>query len=220
MKKLIIFDCDGVLVDSEIVAHKAGIDVFKEHGYDLSLEESIKIFTGMNSNSIHDYVLSKSGIDIPMNVMEFAVLSALEKDVTALMFPVLSHDTLFNNSICVASSSKRERVLSSLKITQQLRFFKEENIFTAAQVKNGKPAPDLFLFAADQMGHRPKDCLVIEDSIAGIHAAKAAGMSVVGFLGGSHASFAWYAQRVINENIDVAHNHDQLLALIANFNSF
>ncbi|MGH6930904.1 MAG: HAD-IA family hydrolase, partial [Dongiaceae bacterium] len=87
--------------------------------------------------------------------------------------------------ICVASSSEPDRVRHSLRIAGVLRHF-EPNIFSATMVKRGKPAPDLFLYTAERMATPPAHCLVIEDSVAGVTAARAAGMTVLGFAGGSH----------------------------------
>jgi len=89
-----------------------------------------------------------------------------------------------------------------------------EQVCTSAQVKNGKPAPDLFLFAANQMGYDPKDCIVIEDSVAGIKAAHAAKMHVIGFLGGSHAKFAWYKEWIQYQKVPLVHNSLELIAMI------
>jgi len=88
---------------------------------------------------------------------------------------------------CVASSSALERISASLEITGLARFF-EPNLFSASVVPNGKPAPDLLLYAARRMRARPADCLVVEDSPAGVTAAVKAGMRAIGFVGGSHSS--------------------------------
>jgi beta-phosphoglucomutase-like phosphatase (HAD superfamily) len=105
----------------------------------------------------------------------------------------------------------------SLRVTAQNHFFDDEHIFTSAQVKHAKPAPDLFLFAAERMGYKPEDCLVIEDSIAGIQAARAAQMLVIGFLGGSHANFDWYKERILNQRVPVIHHAHELLSIIPTF---
>ena len=89
-------------------------------------------------------------------------------------------------------------------------------MFTSQQVSKGKPAPDLFLFAASQMGFSPGDCIVIEDSAAGIEAAIAAGMHVVGFLGGSHAQYNWYQEKINKYNVPIAKNSNELLLILRN----
>lgn len=147
------------------------------------------------------------------------IYDALERALQPLMTSILEHNIFTKTKKCVASSSSRERVIKSLNITKQKVFFKDEYIFTSEQVKNGKPAPDLFLFAADQMGYHPKDCLVIEDSIAGIQAAKAANMQVIGFLGASHTKFDWYSQRIIEQNVTITKNVNELIPLINKFSN-
>ena len=87
---------------------------------------------------------------------------------------------------CVASSSSLERIRVSLESTDLIRFF-EPNLFSASDVRKGKPAPDLFLHAAGKMQVSPSDCIVVEDSPVGVAAGVAAGMTVIGFVGGSHA---------------------------------
>ena len=87
---------------------------------------------------------------------------------------------------CVASSATRDRIHAILEITELLRFF-EPNVFSGSDVPRGKPAPDLFLHAAAKMSVRPNDCIVVEDSPVGVQAAVAAGMTAIGFVGGSHA---------------------------------
>lgn len=115
----------------------------------------------------------------------------------------------------MASSSQRSRVIQSLKITGQLDYLTEKAVFTSQQVKYGKPAPDLFLFAADQMQIAPQNCLVIEDSPAGIEAAIAANMAVIGFLGGSHTQFPWYHEKIKSYKIPLAYNSAELMSILA-----
>lgn len=174
MTKLIIFDCGGVLIDSEIIANRIAAESLTDFGYPISTEECIKKFTGMNAKSVHDIIFQESGISLPENALELcqqAILQELEKDLSPLILPVLESSLLNHHKKCIASSSPRGRVLKSLQFTNLSHLFRDEHIFTSAQVNNGKPAPDLFLVAAEKMGIQPKDCLVIEDSIAGIQAA-------------------------------------------------
>ncbi len=218
MKKLIIFDCDGVLVDSEIIASRVDSEILTNIGYLISPEECIEKFTGMNQKTIREIIKSESGIILPENFSEIsglAIINAIEKELQSLMISILQHPLVSVLRKCVASSSPRERVLKSLNVTQQNNYFKDEHIFTSAQVKNGKPAPDLFLFAAEQMGYHPNDCLVIEDSVAGIQAARAASMEVIAFLGGSHAKFDWYKERIKNLDVLITHDPNELLHAIS-----
>ena len=198
-KKLIIFDCDGVLVDSELIAHQVMLDALKPLGCTLTIEESIREFTGVNQQKSQQILAEKYGLNLPENfweVLQRLVIEAFEKELVALNQAVLTRLSQKNVSFCVASSSQRQRVLQSLTITNQLSFFDPKSIFTSQQVKHGKPAPDLFLLAASKMGYAPQECVVIEDSVAGIQAALVAKMDVIGFLGGSHAHFSWYQEQL------------------------
>lgn len=212
-KKLIIFDCDGVLVDIELIAHQVQLDALQSLGCTLTVEESIREFTGVNQQKSQQILAEKYGLKLPENFFEVAqglVIEAFKKELVALNQAVLTQLTQKNISICVASSSQRQRVLQSLTITDQLSFFDPESIFTSQQVQHGKPAPDLFLLAASRMGYAPQECVVIEDSVAGIQAALAAKMDVIGFLGGSHAHFSWYQEQLQAYAIPVACNSSQL----------
>lgn len=210
--KMIIFDCDGVLVDSEIIANRIDAEILSELGYVISTEDSIKRFTGMNAATVRDIILKESGIRLPEDLSDLTqkrILNAFENELQPLMYEVLEHCSYILK--CVATSSPRERVLKSLELTKQDHFFPQETIFTSTQVKRGKPFPDLFLFAAQQMGVAPKHCLVVEDSIVGIKAAQSAGMAVVGFLGGNHAGFEWYRHNIQSLGVPVALNTADLI---------
>ncbi len=220
MKKLIIFDCDGVLVDSEIIGSRVYADMLTNLGYPISTEESIKKFTGLDDQAARDIVFRESGIELPENLSQQfreALLCVLEAELKPLMFNMLDNRVFGRLKKCVASNSPREHVLSALITTNQGHFFEDSHIFTSSQVQHGKPAPDLFLFAAEKMGFAPKDCLVIEDSVAGIQAARTAQMSVVGFLGGSHAKFHWHQEKIKDQNIPLAFHHDDLVTFIDDF---
>jgi HAD superfamily hydrolase (TIGR01509 family) len=116
--------------------------------------------------------------------------------------------------ICVASGSTPERLKHTLEITDLYKFFNSENIFSSIYVKNGKPAPDIFLHAAQKMGVAPKDCIVIEDSFNGVKAGKAANMTVLGFFGGSHC-YEGYEKRLKESGADKTFNSmSQLIKMI------
>ncbi len=218
MKKLIIFDCDGVLVDSEIIAQRVGVEVLSEIGYSISVEESIKKFTGLNGAAERKIVYEESGITVSDDFFDQVrlprTLDAFEQELEPLIMPVLEFVRERGFDRCVASSSERRRVKRSLSLTNQIQFFEEVNIFTAQLVKKPKPAPDLFLLAAKRMGYAPKDCLVIEDSISGVKAGLAANMSVIAFLGGTHAQYGWYQERMKAMNTPIAYNAAKLQNLI------
>src|SRR5262245_33829100 len=184
---LIIFDCDGVLVDSEIISFEAEAEVFGEIGITLTAEDLLGRFLGMSSASMFAIIEREHGIKLPPDFAARAIQRTLEAFDRRLQ-PIAGIAELLaglRGRKCVASSSEPQRIRHSLSLTGLLHYF-DPHIFSATQVKHGKPAPDLFLFAAERMGVPPARCLAIEDSVAGVTAARAAGMTVLGFTGGSH----------------------------------
>ncbi len=199
MNKSVIFDCDGVLVDSDIISNRIDAEALTSFGYPITVEESIRRFTGLNTKAVRQIILNESTMDIPLddlNSQQPTVLKAFETERISLIKRVLEILDKKKISRRVASSSQRNRVVRCLELTEQFIYFNDQSIFTSQQVSNGKPAPDLFLFAANQMGFHPEDCIVIEDSSAGIEAAISAGMRVIGFLGGGHAHHHWYQEKI------------------------
>ncbi len=185
---LIIFDCDGVLVDSENLAIEALLGVIAEAGLTLDFDEAHARFLGRSLASIcevlvSDYqlTLTPDALDLMRQRLYGAFLQELEP-IAGISATLLELRIPF----CVASSSQVERIRLALEVTGLLPAF-EGRVFSAAMVIEGKPAPDLFLHAAKSLGAKPSRCLVIEDSPAGVEAAIRAGMTVYGFTGGSHA---------------------------------
>lgn len=217
MKKLVIFDCDGVLVDSEIIASRLVAEILTNLGHPFTAEDCNRRFTGVDDKTMRRILLDEYKVDITKHLSEEDLIKVLENDLTSLMIPVLQ--TLKNQHInrCVASNSQRERVIRSLELTNQFQFFTSASVFTVEQVKQGKPAPDLFLLAAEKMGYQPVDCLVIEDSLAGIRAALDANMDVIAFLGGGHAGFDWYKERIQAHHIPIAHNVQEVSQMIEKY---
>lgn len=219
MNKLVIFDCDGVLVDSEIISNRIDAEALTSFGYPITAEESIKRFTGLNAKAVRKIILNESGIDIPLDYLtsqQPIVMKAFETELSSLIKPVLESINEMKISRCVASSSPRNRVILCLELTEQFIYFNDQSIFTSQQVSNGKPAPDLFLFAANQMGFKTKDCIVIEDSAAGIEAAVSADMRVIAFLGGGHARHDWYQEKIQAYDVPIARNCNELLQVLEN----
>ncbi len=201
---LVIFDCDGVLVDSEPLSVQVLIDAVRAHGGDLDEEEAYRRFLGRSlANLVH--VLGEDfGIDA-----DSVFLEQMRQDLYRRFERELQPVSGVRQAVedmpwqhCVASSSQLERIRLSLGLTE-LRSLFEPHIFSATMVRNGKPAPDLFLHAAQQMGRTPEDCIVVEDSPAGIEAAKAAGMAVFAFVGASHADREDYRREIARLAPDV-----------------
>jgi HAD superfamily hydrolase (TIGR01509 family) len=183
---LLIFDCDGVLVDSETLSCRIDAETLTECGVPYTAEEVSREFTGVSIKDQITRIESERGIRLPDDFTERLNRTLFQRFETDLKPIEGVRDAILSLPFprCVASSSIPERIALSLRITGLADLF--DNIFSSAQVARGKPAPDLFLHAASRMNALPGECLVIEDSMAGVQAARAAGMRVIGFVGGSH----------------------------------
>ncbi|WP_210497252.1 HAD family hydrolase [Microvirga antarctica] len=183
---LLIFDCDGVLVDSEALACAVDAEVLTALGVPFTADEIAARFIGVSQKDMIARIEAERACTLPADFpdrlnrtlyarmeTELRPIAGIREAIAALPF-----------RRCVASSSLPERIAFSLRLTGLADLF--EDIFSASEVAHGKPAPDLFLHAAAQMGFAPSACLVVEDSLAGIAAARAAGMAVIGFAGGGH----------------------------------
>ncbi len=185
---LLIFDCDGVLVDSEGIAFDVLRQMLATLGKPMSLAECRQRFMGRRTPDVLAEIETELGHPIPadmdarMKVLLFERFRCELRPVAGVK-DALSH---LEKPICVASSSPPERIALSLEVTGLAPLF-DDHVFSAEQVAEGKPAPDLFLFAAKSMGVAPRETIVIEDSTPGVLAARRAGMAVIGFAGASHA---------------------------------
>jgi HAD superfamily hydrolase (TIGR01509 family) len=184
---LVIFDCDGVLVDSEVISCRAHAEVLTRHGYPITSEQVFHRFLGRSTRQANMEVEAELGRALSDDFhvqLQDELFRTFEADLEAVSHIGAALDGI-DRAVCVASSGSHQRMRVTLGRTQLYDRF-APNIFSASQVTNGKPAPDLFLFAARQMNVAPERCIVIEDSAAGIAGAIAAGMPVLGFHGGSH----------------------------------
>ena len=183
---LLIFDCDGVLVDSEVLACRLDAEILTRLGFPYSTEEILTQFVGVSLKDMIARIEAEHGRSLPVDFGErlnqtlFARFEEELQPVPGVRDAILS----LPYRRCVASSSTPDRIALSLRVTGLADLFTQ--VFSATEVRHGKPAPDLFLHAASQMGASPESCLVIEDSAAGVRAACAAGMRVIGFTGGGH----------------------------------
>ncbi|MCK1383102.1 HAD family hydrolase [Bradyrhizobium sp. 21] len=183
---LIIFDCDGVLVDSELLSCRCLSEVLAEFGFELGLEQALGLFLGRSTAAIGQYYRERGQI-LPGEFLPRLKARVLEIFTRSLR-PIPGVGAVVSElkaPFCVASSSDLDRVSLSLNVTGLASHF-GDRLYTAQMVQHGKPAPDLFLYAAGKMRADPARALVIEDSVSGVQAAKAAGMTVWGFVGGSH----------------------------------
>jgi HAD superfamily hydrolase (TIGR01509 family) len=216
---LVIFDCDGVLVDSEPVSVRVLVAALRQHGIEMAEDEAYGRFLGRSLATMKQVMDEEYGFHTGPEFLEGMRLDLYARFREELQpIPGIA-DTLDRLTVarCVASSSNPDRIRLSLSITGLIDKL-EPHIFSATMVKNGKPAPDLFLHAASQMGMDPKDCIVIEDSPAGIEAAQRAGMTVFAFTGGSHASAPGYRERIDALSPDVVFDAmPDLLHLVQNY---
>lgn len=186
---VIIFDCNGVLVDSEPIAMSVAAEAFRELGLQITPDVIARYFTGRRPADMFADVEAATGIRLPPDFgacVARTTLTRLQRELRPIRHVVHALSWL-RGPKCVASSSPIDRVRASLECTDLLRFF-GSNVFSATHVFAGKPAPDLFLHVAGRVGIAPQDCIVVEDSPAGVTAATAAGMTAIGFVGGSHAA--------------------------------
>jgi HAD superfamily hydrolase (TIGR01509 family) len=215
--QLIIFDCDGVLVDSEIIAAQVEAELLTEAGYPIGADEIAERFSGLTWPNILMLVEREAGIPISASLIdksdrnlderlgrEVEAIEGIAKVVSALRLPK-----------CICSNSSTKRLELMLKRTGLYDLF-EPNIFAAGEVgtRKSKPAPDVFLYAAEKFGVDPKNVIVIEDSVHGIHGARAAGMRVIGFTGGGH-TYPGHADKLTEAGAEtVINRHRDLPAVI------
>ena len=186
---LLIFDCDGVLVDSETIACTVLAELLAAHGYPATVAEVMREFGGRRLADVMRRAEEMVGRPIPAEAAEAAGRELFARFRRELMPVAGAREAIraLPYRRCVASSSAPERLRLSLDVTGLAPLF-GDNVFSASTVANGKPAPDLFLFAAAKMGDDAAQAIVIEDSARGIAAARAAGMTAIGFAGGGHAT--------------------------------
>lgn len=189
---LIIYDCDGTLTDSESINNRALLEVLHEAGFtQYTLDHAYKNWVGTTVTNIALSIQMETGREVPQEVIPNYMIRVAQLQLTGGLIPIAGAPELVSKSkakfkICVASNGERRNVIESLKITGLMENFTEETVFTKIQVKNPKPYPDLFLFAANTMGVEAERCVVIEDSTAGTRAGVAAGMTTWGYSGSSH----------------------------------
>lgn len=200
---LVIFDFDGVIADSEVLSLGTLRDALANSGLPMTLDRVRSLFLGKSLASIQAYIAQngpENAADGFAQSWQGALYERLARELEPMpaILPLLDHLAERGIRHCIASSSTFERIRLSLSaMGLEDRF---ADLFSAQQVQNGKPAPDLFLFAAKHVGANPAACLVIEDSPHGIQGARAAGMRALGFVNGTHLSDikATHAELLLN----------------------
>jgi HAD superfamily hydrolase (TIGR01509 family) len=185
---VVIFDCNGVLVDSEPLVTAVVSQEFMRAGFPLTPDIVARYFTGRRASDMFAEVEIAAARKLPPNFAATVAAATLRRIRTELRAaPHMAYAlTWLRGPKCVASSTTLDRIRISLETTDLIRFF-EPYLFSSTDVSKGKPAPDLFLHAAGKMRVHPSDCIVVEDSPVGVAAAVAAGMTAIGYVGGSHA---------------------------------
>jgi HAD superfamily hydrolase (TIGR01509 family) len=201
---LVVFDCDGVLVDSEVLACRAVADTLAAFGHAIGAESITERFTGVSNKDMYAALAEDIGGPLAEEfdaAMKRRALDLFERELAAIagLATVLPQLAVAK---CVASSSLPDDIVWKLQRTDLLRWFPPSAIFSTALVTHGKPAPDIFLYAAEKMGASPGRSVAIEDSAPGVTAAKAAGMATFGFTGGSHCR-PGHAARLVAAGADL-----------------
>ena len=212
---LTIFDCDGVLVDSELIALSELSDIMSEHGKSMSVAECQDAFMGMHNADIVRAIEERIGRRLPGEGprMRDRMIERLKRELQPVP-GIADALTRLAGPRCVASSSDRARIELTLELTGLTRFF-GRHIFSGTEVARGKPAPDLFLHAAEAMDTPPDACIVVEDSVMGVRAGVAAGMPVIGFLGGAHANAGFEMRLREAGAVRVVHRMSELPKVLA-----
>ncbi|MFD5898683.1 HAD family hydrolase [Streptomyces sp. NPDC060366] len=184
--ELVIFDNDGVLVDSEPLSNTILAGYLTELGHPTTYEDSLRDYMGSAVHRVHDLVRERTGQLLPDDfddTLHSRVFAAFERELKPVEGAVEVLEKLAADSrpYCVASSGSHERIRVGHRKTGLDRWFEPGIVFSAQDVGRGKPAPDLFLHAAERMGVSPARCMVVEDSPLGVAAARAAGMDVYAF---------------------------------------
>lgn len=185
--ELVIFDCDGVLIDSETISARILIGQLSRVGIEVDFPYVQRHFLGRSWTKVAAEIRDTHGLTLDLDFEEryrSELLHAFETELKTTEGVEAVLDGL-GVAFCVATSSSPKRVRRSLELSGLAPYF-SERLYTASMVANGKPAPDLFLHVAARMGVEPKRCLVVEDSMPGLLAAASAGMEVWWFTGGSH----------------------------------
>lgn len=212
---LIIFDCDGVLLDSEIIACTADAEAYSQLGYQISMEEFARRFAGIPDEAVDAILSNEMATTLPPNFRADIKNAVLKKYRTELQAVEGARKLLsaVKTNKCIASSASPAKLALGL-IETDLYELVYPNIFSAQLVKRGKPHPDIFLYAATKMNVPPNRCVVIEDSVAGVTAARAAGMECIGFTGGSHCFEGHSKSLEMAGACLVVGNHDAIMSIV------
>lgn len=218
--ELVVWDCDGVLVDSEALLKQGEVEALARAGIVVTVDDCVRLFSGFSPDTAtinFEESMKKplppkffrDQIEGSMQLFRDRLIPLMDKTILQL------YESKVN--MCVASGSPRNRVDLCIQKAGMSNAFPSNTIFTREEVKRGKPAPDLFLHAANKMGIDPSKCVVVEDAVAGIEAAQAANMKVIGFLGGGHAQATWYREKILAYDIPIAYTQEEVYKYLSEY---
>ena len=216
MADLVIFDCDGVLVDSEVLVTQIESEMLAELGADLSPDEIARHFTGLSDAVMAEMLRRDWHVELPptFNAERTRLVAEAFDDRLEPVAGIAAMLQALDTPRCVASSSAPDRIVHSLTRTGLIDVF-DGHLYSATMVEHGKPAPDLFLYAARMLETSADGCVVVEDSPHGVAAGRAAGMHVIGFTAGGHC-LPDHPERLVEAGADeVVRTSDELGRLLA-----
>jgi HAD superfamily hydrolase (TIGR01509 family) len=189
---LVIFDCDGVLVDSEPISNRILAELLSEQGLPTTLEDSYRIYRGRTYSACVAIAEQRLGRKLPEDFLErfnTRLYAACDRELQPIagVAAAIERIVCAGLRVCVASSGSLEKMDRTLALTDLRRHF-GANVYSATEVARSKPHPDIFLHAAGRMGAAPERCCVVEDSPLGVEAGRAAGMPVLGFADGGEGA--------------------------------
>lgn len=212
---LVIFDCDGVLIDSEAIFCAVDAEALTRLGHPTTAATISERFAGVPHQIAWRQLSTELNLQLPQNWLDDLLLEC-QRRFPAELVPIPGAASAVamivesGDQVCVASSTELVSLRENLQRTGLLSLL-APHVFSVDQVKRPKPAPDVFLFAASQMGFDPADTIVVEDSVAGVMAARRAGMRVLGFTGGGHA-YSSLASRLMDAGAEhVCSTMDQVV---------
>ena len=220
-KDLVIWDCDGVLVDSEALLKQSEVEAINDAaiGVTVTRDDCNRLFSGFAPEAGEANFLKEYGTPLPKDFFKDQIEGSAElfrKRLTQLNAKTVLALHAAGRKQVVASGSPRDRVLVCLEVAGIDHCFTPEQVFTREDVPGrGKPQPDMFLLAAERSGVAPSACVVVEDSTAGVRAAQAAEMECVGFLGGGHAQADWYRDNLGAFGIPMTYSDTELLEYLS-----
>ena len=219
--EMVVWDCDGVLVDSEALLKQGEVEALERGGFtDITVEDCVRMFSGVSPDKATENFLLEKGKPLPSNFFKEQIEGSMQLFRDRLQ-PLMENtvNKLSNQGIimCVASGSPRSRVLLCLEKGGIDSCFAPESVFNREEVKLGKPAPDLFLHAANKMGISPEKCVVVEDAVSGIQAALAANMKCIAYLGGGHTKPEWYRKSILDFGLPTAYTQEEVYEMIAEY---